>query len=74
MDRTDTYDRWIGIDVVDRDGDRLGEIADIYYDDVSQRPEWISIKAGLFKGHRIAPIAGARIEQVDGDDAEMTAV
>ena len=70
MDRTDTYDRWIGIDVVDRNGDRLGEIADIYYDDVSQRPEWVSIKAGLFKGHRIAPIAGARIEQVEGDDAD----
>ncbi len=32
-----TYDGWIGLDAFDADGDKVGEIADIYYDDATGR-------------------------------------
>jgi uncharacterized protein (TIGR02271 family) len=77
MQNTQSYDNLLGADVVDRNGDRVGEISDVYYDDVSGRPEWIAIKAGLFKGIRIAPLAGARLETddaTDDDDDDMRLV
>ena len=45
---TSTYDGWIGRDAYDADGDKVGEITDIYYDDVTGRPEWVAVKTGLF--------------------------
>jgi len=59
------YDQWIGMDAVDRDGDKLGKVESIFHDDVSGRPEWVQIKAGIFKGMRIAPLAGAEFDDVD---------
>lgn len=57
-----TYDQWIGRDVYDRDDNKVGEIKDIFYDDVTGRPEWLAVKTGLF-GNRVnfVPIAGAEI-------------
>ena len=43
---TRTYDEWIGRNAVDSDGDKIGEIKDIYYDDVSGRPEWVRCRPG----------------------------
>ena len=43
-----TYDAWIGRDAFDPDGEKIGTISDIYYDDVTQRPEWVAVKTGLF--------------------------
>ncbi len=63
------YDTWTGRTAVDRDGGKIGKISDIYYDDVTGRPEWVEVKAGLFKGTRLVPLAGARVERaVDDDD------
>jgi uncharacterized protein (TIGR02271 family) len=60
-----SYDGWVGRDALDTDGDRIGEIADIYLDDVTGRPEWVAISTGLF-GRRVsfAPLSGA---QQDGE-------
>ena len=56
------YDTWTGRTAYDRDGDKIGKITDLYYDNVTGRPEWVEVKAGLFKGTRLVPLAGARIE------------
>jgi hypothetical protein len=32
---TNTYEAWIGRDAYDRNGDKIGEIEAIYYDDVT---------------------------------------
>ena len=61
------YDTWTGRDAYDVDGDKIGSIKDIYFDDVTGRPEWIEVKAGLFKGTRLAPLSGARVEADTGD-------
>jgi sporulation protein YlmC with PRC-barrel domain len=70
MDQTTmNYDQWIGRDAYDTTGDKIGEITDIYYDDVSQRPEWVAVKAGIFKGSRLVPISGSQIFRSDkGED------
>lgn len=60
MDSTRNYDAWIGHDVYDADGDKVGEIDDIFYDDVTQRPEWLAVKTGLFGSKRtFVPIQGS---------------
>jgi hypothetical protein len=38
METTTTYGGWIGRDAYDVNGDKIGEISDIYYDDASGRP------------------------------------
>jgi uncharacterized protein (TIGR02271 family) len=39
---------WRGQTLVDNDGDKIGEITDIYLDRQSGEPEWIAVKTGLF--------------------------
>ena len=39
---------WIGHTVVDRDGDKVGKIQDVYLDRHSEEPEWLAVKTGLF--------------------------
>lgn len=69
-----TYDQWIGQDVYDCDDDKIGEIAHVFYDDVTGRPEWIAVKTGMF-GSRLSfvPIAGAEIraDTDHPDDANL---
>ena len=70
MDRntmTMDYDTWTGRNAYDVNGDKIGSIKDIYFDDVTGRPEWIEVKAGLFKGTRLVPLTGARIDTDPGD-------
>ena len=66
-DRVGSYDEWVGRDAFDRHGNKLGEIKDIFYDDVTQRPEWVAVKAGAFKGQRLVPLAGAALHGDDGN-------
>ena len=37
--------------VVGGDGDKLGKVDAIYYDNDTDRPEWAAVKSGLFGGH-----------------------
>jgi hypothetical protein len=67
---TRTYDEWIGRTAVDSDGNKIGEIKDIYYDDVSGRPEWVEVSTGM-TSRGIAPINGAAIREHDDDDADQ---
>src|SRR4029453_10177916 len=48
MPDIDTVRGWQGRTMVDRDGDRIGSIQDIYADDQSGAPEWALVKTGLF--------------------------
>jgi uncharacterized protein (TIGR02271 family) len=45
---TDTIDRVIGQDVFDEAGEKIGSAAEIYLDDESGQPEWVTVKTGLF--------------------------
>jgi uncharacterized protein (TIGR02271 family) len=56
----DTVRSWQGRTMVDRDGDRIGEIDAIYVDDQTGEPEWALVNTGFF-GTRstFVPIAQA---------------
>ncbi|SDY60032.1 conserved domain-containing protein [Modestobacter sp. DSM 44400] len=45
---TDTLDRVIGADVFDADGDKIGTASEVFLDDQSGNPEWVTVKTGMF--------------------------
>lgn len=51
---------WIGHNVVDDSGSKIGPIDEVYLDDASGQPEWFAIRTGWF-GRKLTfvPIAGA---------------
>lgn len=50
----------------DRDGHRFGSVGEIYLDDDTGEPTWITVSMGLFgTSHSFVPMKGAVIE--DGD-------
>jgi uncharacterized protein (TIGR02271 family) len=48
MPDVNTVRSWQGSTMVDRDGDRIGEIDAIYVDDQTGEPEWALVNTGLF--------------------------
>jgi hypothetical protein len=44
----ETVRAWLGRLMIDRDGNRIGEITDIYLDNETGRPEWAVVRTGLF--------------------------
>jgi sporulation protein YlmC with PRC-barrel domain len=66
---------WRGRTVIDRKGEAIGKIGDLYLDEDTDRPAYAGIRTGLFGRHEsIVPLAG--IEERDGDlviphDAEL---
>jgi uncharacterized protein (TIGR02271 family) len=60
---------WRGRTLVDREGDKIGKIEDIYLDRSSGEPEWIAVKTGLFGSNvSFVPIHDAT---TDGDDVRV---
>jgi uncharacterized protein (TIGR02271 family) len=45
---TDTISRVIGQDVYDESGEKIGSAAEVYLDDETGQPEWITVRTGLF--------------------------
>lgn len=58
-----------GGNVVDNDGDKIGNIGQIFLDDQSGRPEWVTVKTGLFGGgESFVPL---RESEVVGNDVRV---
>src|SRR3712207_7754189 len=45
---TDTISRVIGQDVYDESGQKIGSASEVYLDDETGQPEWLTVKTGLF--------------------------
>ncbi len=60
------YAAWIGHTVVDTDGDKVGKVQDVYLDDQTGQPAWMSVKTGLFGGH--ASFVPFQQASADGDE------
>ncbi len=59
----------IGRTAVDRDGDKVGKVGQVYLDDDNGRPVWVAISTGLFgTKDSFAPLAGAA---ESGDDLRL---
>jgi uncharacterized protein (TIGR02271 family) len=60
---------WRGRTLVDRDGDKIGKIEDVYLDRSSGEPEWVAVKTGVFGSNvSFVPIHGA---SPTGDDLRV---
>ena len=44
----ESYDAWLGHQVVDREGNKIGKISQVYVDERTGRPEWLAVNTGLF--------------------------
>lgn len=51
---------WEGMNVYDPSGDKIGEVDDVYVDDLSGRPEWMQVDLGVFSGKRLLPASGTQ--------------
>jgi uncharacterized protein (TIGR02271 family) len=57
---TDTISRVIGQDVYDQSGEKIGSAAEVYLDDETGQPEWVTVRTGLFGTREsFVPIRGA---------------
>ena len=45
---TESLDRVIGADVIDANGNKIGTASEVFLDDQSGNPEWVTVKTGLF--------------------------
>src|SRR6201747_2177508 len=45
---TETISRVIGQDVYDESGQKIGSASEVYLDDETGQPEWVTVKTGLF--------------------------
>ena len=52
-----------GSAVIDRGGKKLGKVYSVYYDNESDRPEWVAVKSGLFGSHiSLVPLGNAEFD------------
>ena len=57
-----TLDQLEGRPVIDPDGDKVGTVADVYFDKETGEPEWVLVSTGLFGGkHSFVPLAAADV-------------
>ncbi len=55
---------WIGRDVVDRDGEKVGKLEDVYYDTADHEAAFVAVKSGTFgRSHTVAPLQGATLSR-----------
>ena len=60
-----------GATVRDPAGDKIGKVAQVYLDDHTGQPEWVTVRTGLFGGREsFVPLAAARLE---GDELVVDA-
>jgi uncharacterized protein (TIGR02271 family) len=56
---TEAYD-WQGRTIVGSDGEKIGKVDEVYLDDRSGKPEWATVKSGIFASKsNFVPLAGA---------------
>jgi len=45
------FSEWHGKDLVDRDGERIGKLEDVYFDVETDQPQFATVKQGLIERH-----------------------
>jgi uncharacterized protein (TIGR02271 family) len=67
-----TYEQLEGRAVIGADGQKVGTVADIYFDKDTRRPEWALVTTGMFgTKHSFVPITGASMD-TDGLSVPFT--
>jgi uncharacterized protein (TIGR02271 family) len=66
MTNATSADQYIGRRAVDPQGSKIGSVGQVYLDDETGQPDWITVNTGLFgTRENFVPLRGSRI---DGDD------
>ena len=53
---------WLGKVIVDRDGERIGKLQDVYVDVETDEPQFGTVKEGIFPRHlTFVPLAGVQV-------------
>lgn len=66
MTNAATADQYIGRRAVDPQGNKIGSVGQVYLDDQTGQPDWVTVNTGLFgMRENFVPLQGARIQ---GDD------
>ena len=61
-----TADQYVGRNAVDEQGNKIGSVGQVYLDDQTGQPDWITINTGLFgMKENFAPLAGSRFSGQD---------
>ena len=51
----------LGQDVIGAGGEKLGKVGQVYLDDVTGKPEWVTVKTGMFGSKEsFAPLYGSK--------------
>ncbi|MHA6798258.1 PRC-barrel domain-containing protein [Bounagaea algeriensis] len=62
----------IGVAVFDPEGNRLGRVGNVYIDDETRRPEWITVRSGMLAlRETFVPLDGAETAE-DRIDVRVT--
>ena len=59
---TESTRDWVGHTVLDRDGEQVGKVGQLYRDQESDRPTWAVVKSGPTRKERFVPLADASEE------------
>ena len=60
---TSDWTAWRGHEVTDSEGTKIGKVEEIFLDDASGQPEWLSVKTGKFGNkYSFVPLEGATAE------------
>lgn len=63
IDNSD-IDELPGRDVLDPEDQKIGLVGEVFLDDVTGRPEWVTVKTGLFGTHQsFVPLDGAELSR-----------
>jgi len=69
MTNSTSPDQYMGRDVVDPQGNKIGSVGQVYLDDQTGQPDWITVNTGLFGlRENFVPLQGASF---DGDDLRV---
>ena len=60
---------FIGGDVIDSEGEKLGTVGQIYADATTGEPTWASVKTGIFGKDLFVPLSNA--ENLEGDNVRV---
>ena len=85
MLNVDQIEEWLGQEVLDADGERVGKLDEVFYSDGSGEAVFAAVKSGLLGRHSsTVPLAGASVgrdyvrlaftaEQIDRSTSEVPA-
>jgi uncharacterized protein (TIGR02271 family) len=63
MTAQQTAEDFVGRTVVDSDGSKIGKVGQVYLNDDSGQPEWVTVKTGMFgSSETFIPLQGAQLQ------------